>query len=246
MYYTIQPICAGMYHQFEQSRFTFDCNHGVKIDAPLIIWAVRGPEGTVIVDSGPPLSSEHALKHHIRMDSEYASIAEALEKNDVNPEEVKKVVITHLHWDHCYNLELFPNAVIYSQRKEMQYAIAPLRMHQITYETNMREVVPAWAKHVSRFEILDGDCRLQEGLEIYTLPGHTKGLQGVCVNTRKGRILLGSDAFPMFENYEKSLAPGIHINLEDCFASIQKARRISDMVLPAHDTRVLDQRIYGD
>ena len=94
MHYTIQPICAGMYHHFEQSRFTFDCNHGVKIDAPLIIWAVRGPEGTVIVDSGPPLSSEHALKHHIQMDSEYGSIAEALEKNDVNPEEVQKVVIT--------------------------------------------------------------------------------------------------------------------------------------------------------
>ena len=245
MKYTIQPICAGLYHNFEKSRFTFDHNHGVKIDAPLIIWVVRGPSGVVIVDSGPPLSSEHAMKHHIQMDSEYSSVAEALKKNDVDPLEIKKVVITHLHWDHCYNLELFPNAMIYSQRKEMQYAIAPLNIHKITYETNLKCVIPAWTKHIDRFEILDGDCELQEGLEIYSLTGHTMGLQGVCVDTTQGRILLGSDAFPMFENYEESLAPGIHVNLEDCFASIKKTHKICDSILPAHDLRALDKRIYG-
>lgn len=246
MYYTIQPICAGMYHDFEQSRFTYDRNFGKKIDAPLIIWAVRGPEGTIIVDSGPPISSEHALKHNIKMNSEYTSIAEALKKNDVDPLEVKKVVITHLHWDHCYNMELFKNAVIYSQRKEVQYAIAPMKIHKITYETNVQEIVPAWVKHLNRFQIMDGDYKLQDDVEVYILPGHTKGLQGVCVNTTKGRILLGSDAFPMMQNYEDSLAPGIHINLEDCFATIEKTHKICDTILPAHDVRALDKRIYGE
>jgi len=245
MYYTIQPICAGMYHDFEQSRFTFDRNFGKKIDAPLIIWAIRGDGGTVIVDSGPPIASEHSLLHHIKMDSQYQSIAEALEKNDVDPLEVKKVVITHLHWDHCYNLELFKNARIYSQTREMQYAVAPMKMHMITYETNMSDIIPAWTKHLNRFQIMDGDYELQEGLEVYLLPGHTKGLQGVCVNTTEGRILLGSDAFPMMQNYEDSLAPGIHINLEDCFATIEKTHKICDAVLPSHDVISLDRNIYG-
>ena len=58
MKYTIQPICAGLYHNFEKSRFTFDHNHGVKIDAPLIIWVVRGPSGVVILARRYPVNTQ--------------------------------------------------------------------------------------------------------------------------------------------------------------------------------------------
>lgn len=37
-----------------------------------------------------------------------------LEKSRVNPRDVHMILLTHKHWDHTGNLELFPNAKVYS------------------------------------------------------------------------------------------------------------------------------------
>ena len=37
-----------------------------------------------------------------------------LEKSRVNPRDVHMILLTHKHWDHIGNLELFPNAKVYS------------------------------------------------------------------------------------------------------------------------------------
>src|SRR5439155_342902 len=48
--------------------------------------------------------------------------ADALRLLDVDAARVKDVVITHLHYDHVGNFELFPAATLHLQELEMRYA----------------------------------------------------------------------------------------------------------------------------
>ena len=245
MKYTIEPVCLGYFLDFEQSKFTYGIHQGVKIDVPLLFWIVKGPEGVLLVDTGSDVSPEAGQRHGLKIRAVYNDYRQALAEHDVDPLEVKEIILTHLHWDHCYHLEHFPNAVIYSQKQEVQYAIAPIDIHYVVYERNKPDYLPAWLPYVNRMKLLDGDCVLHEGIEIYTLPGHTKGQQGVLVDTLLGKILICGDAFAMYENYENHIPPAQHISLEVCEETDKKAHRLTDIILPGHDMKVLEQKVYG-
>ena len=51
---------------------------------------------------------------------------EALRLLGICPKEIDTVIMSHLHWDHCYNNHLFPQADFYIQKKEMMSAVCPL------------------------------------------------------------------------------------------------------------------------
>ncbi|NIR14757.1 MAG: MBL fold metallo-hydrolase, partial [Desulfobacterales bacterium] len=59
------------------------------------IWCIKGSGETVVVDAGvsPELASEKNLKGYI-------SPAEVLSRIQVKADEIRHVVITHIHWDH--------------------------------------------------------------------------------------------------------------------------------------------------
>lgn len=43
---------------------------------------------------------------------------------------------------------------------------------------------------------------MMDGIRLIPLPGHTSGLQGVLVHTEEGRVLIASDAVPLYECVE--------------------------------------------
>jgi len=47
-------------------------------------------------------------------------LIKALENNGIDPKNIEIVVLTHLHWDHCLNIDLFSNAKIYLNEKEYE------------------------------------------------------------------------------------------------------------------------------
>ncbi len=56
-------------------------------------------------------------------------VGEGLVALGVKPDEVKDVVITHLHYDHCGNHALFPKATFHLQDTEMAYATGRYMSH---------------------------------------------------------------------------------------------------------------------
>ena len=62
--------------------------------------------------------------------------AEGLAMVGVDPDRVSDVIITHIHYDHCGNLDFLPGATYHLQELEMSYATgrhmchgaAPLRL----------------------------------------------------------------------------------------------------------------------
>ena len=109
-------------------------------------------------------------------------------------------------------------------------------------------VVPPYSK--TKFEVLDGDFDLADGLKIIFAQGHTPGMQCVVANTAKGVYYIAGDNVGQYENLEGNrfgrLIPGINfINLGEYYESMRRMERLADHVLPGHDLKVLDQARYG-
>jgi glyoxylase-like metal-dependent hydrolase (beta-lactamase superfamily II) len=242
--YTIKPIFHGMFKDHEKTGFTWKKDPCVVFDAPCLSYLVEGNNKTILVDSGPP-NPDRALSMNLRPLSNATFLQDELKRLGMSPKQVDAIILTHLHWDHSYNLELFPGKPIYIQKRELQYAVAPLPSDARTYPRNLQAGNPGWFDGFLQMVIVDGDYDLMEGIRLLFLPGHSPGLQGVLVNTKDGNALIASDAFPLYENFEEQIPAGNHVDLREWYDSYEKAKKICDFILPVHDPKVLDRKVYG-
>ena len=246
--WTIRPLCFGEFPEFEKSSFTYLRNAGEKIRAPILGWLLQSGTETILVDTGPS-SPEAANRCHSRTQRSANQAPEAaLRAAGVDPAQLALVILTHLHWDHCYNLELFPAARILVQAEELRAAVNPILTQRFPYEVGIPGLNPPWLAAFNRLEVIRGDVDVAPGVRTVLLPGHTPGLQGVLVDTAAGRHLIGSDAVPLYANLgtEESgpIPPGIHTDVAACLRSFDRMRAAADVILPSHDLDVLKHPVY--
>jgi len=229
----------------DKSILTYLQGHGENVMAPFIIWVIEGGEKLIVVDAGPTdpeITARELGRRFERKEDEEPE--QALKNAGVDPSKVEILVATHLHWDHCGNFSLFPKADIYLQRRELAFAVAPLAIFGRVYEAEIYNRKPKWSGSMSRFRAVDGDVDLVPGVRLLALPGHTPGLQGVLVSTRKGNYCIPSDNINLMENWESKIPSGIHVNIEDWYTSYRKIEQVADRVLPCHDMKVLEKPEY--
>ncbi len=200
------------------------------------VWCIKGGGETIVVDAGvsPDLARERSL-------AGYISPAEMLSRIDVKAEEVRRVIITHLHWDHSSGTSLFPLATFYMQESEYRFwsgdpvAARPPFKH-FTDET--AKAYLASLEGTDRLTLLRGDEQILPGIECLLAPGHSVGLQAVAVNTAKGTAILGSDCAHIFRNYREDWPSALIIDLVGWMKTYEKLRaRVSsiDLLFPGHD-----------
>ena len=99
---------------------------------------------------------------------------------------VQDVIITHLHYDHGGNLDLFPRARFHLQDREMAYATGRyMGMEFFSYAYEAEDVVARVRRctaGASCFTMATGE--VAPGLTVHHIGGHTRGLQAVRVWTR--------------------------------------------------------------
>ncbi|SLN65445.1 N-acyl homoserine lactonase family protein [Oceanibacterium hippocampi] len=244
--YTIHPLCVGAIHNFEKSTLTYLGNVGTKVSIPLIIWAIVGENRVILMDSGPddPAWVRANLDRVVEREPGMDPVS-ALARIGIAADQIDTVVISHLHWDHSGSLELYPNAEILVQREELAYANCPAPCFCRTYAAPIGGHSPSWHRVARRIRPVTGDFTLAPGIDVLHLPGHSPGMQGLSVATANGRIVLGSDTFNLFENFEQGVPPTIHTDIDAWFRSLERVRAITDTVLPAHDMKVLERASYG-
>jgi len=246
--WTIRPLCFGEFLGLEKSVLAYGRGFGQKLPAPCFGWLLQSGDDAVLVDTGPS-DPAHAVPGHspIRRDPEQAPDV-ALRSAGVEPEKLKLVILSHLHWDHCYNLECFPEARFVVQAEELKAAVDPIATQRGTYEVGIPGVTPPWLPFFNRMQVVRGDVEIAPGLTLVLLPGHTPGLQGTLVDTTGGRYLIPSDGVPLEDNLGIDggdlIPPGIHIDVAACFRSLERMRSIADVILPSHDVSVLKQPLY--
>lgn len=250
----IIPIKVGN-EKWSKSYFLGPGSGETPINIPHMMFYIDGAEKKVLVDTGgSDPNSESAKKFHSKTytrapEEEPATALKRI--TGVAPEEVEIVILTHLHWDHACNCHLFPNATFYVQMSEIIDSINPIPRFSKTYEAFNIGTVPPWAQQGLKWVFLDGDANILPGIDVYIIPGHSAGIQGVMVQTDRGPYFLGSDAFPIADTIlaDGTVIPGaLSLSLEQAYHSSVRVsnfvRELGAIVIPGHDESVLEHPCY--
>jgi len=204
-------------------------------------WCLKSPKETVIVDSGvsPALAAEKGMPA-------YVNPVELLARIDVRAEEVKHLVLTHIHWDHAGGLNLFPRAQVYVQEDELGFWLHNPLSGRPPFSFFSNESVLAELRALDKADRLiltHGDREILPGIECLLAPGHSKALQAVAVDTDNGTAILGSDAAHVFRNYQEDWPSALCIDLVAWMQTYDKLRaRVSlpQLLFPGHDPAMTD------
>ena len=203
------------------------------------VWLVRGEGREIVVDTG--FSAAVALRRqrdHLRCPTE------GLRLLNVDAKKIKDVVITHLHYDHVGNFDLFPAATFHLQDREMNYATGR-HMSQPVFSGafDVEDVVGmVRSNYAGRVRFHDGDAEIAPGVSLHFIGGHTMGLQVVRVATRRGWVVLASDASHFYANMEQVRPFPIVFNVADMVQGYARLRELADSpahIIPGHDPLVL-------
>jgi N-acyl homoserine lactone hydrolase len=232
----IKPIVRGEVLA-EKSEILAHQDPGTKLWVPSMVWYLTDGDRHVLVDTGfadPSPAKGSVAGYSVRSS---CPLETTLRNEECPTRLVTAVIFTHLHWDHCENLHLFPEARLLVQREEVRYAVAPLPFDAEAYNSPCVGGTPGWLGR--RVSFLDGDIEIFPGLRVLSTPGHTPGHQSVLVDTRFGTYGIAGDLLPMYVNAEYG-GPGAFFP-PACFdygswhQSFHRLAGACDMLLPSHE-----------
>jgi len=203
------------------------------------VWLIRGGGREIVVDTGfSAATAARRQRYHLRCPSA------GLRLLDCDARTVKDVVITHLHYDHVGNFDLFPVASFHLQDNEMHYATGRHMAQPVFGGAFEVEDVVGMVRntYAGRVKFHDGDAQIAPGVSVHLIGGHTMGLQVVRVATRRGWLVLASDASHFYANMEEVRPFPIVYNLADMVEGYARLRALADSpahVIPGHDPQVL-------
>lgn len=211
---------------------------------PFYFWVVEGNGKKICVDCG--YAADGWAEENFGMIN-YQSPKEVLAKINLTPEEITDVIITHIHWDHAGNIPAFPNAKVWIQSDELEFAAGQGTEYKIASEhirpKHVKDLLDA--KKAGHLNIVNGDQTIFPGIDAYKLPeAHTHSAQFLVVNTPSRPVVLASDIIYLYENLETETPNGIGLSLIGMEAGIKMVKKYSDdldYIIPGHDRLVLEK-----
>jgi N-acyl homoserine lactone hydrolase len=198
---------------------------------PVHGFVIKHPRaGAILVDTGVGWGNDRLI-HEWKVVNRHA--ADAMAEHDLSPADVKIVINSHLHFDHCGQNAVFKRAPFYVQRRELERA-------------RRSGDAAEWFDFAgARFELVDGDAEIAEGVRVVATPGHTSGHQSVFVDTADGAAVMIGDAAYTADIYDKvddadlKPWPGQHTNRSAWSRSLKKVHAIHPHAVHfCHDLRV--------
>ena len=205
------------------------------------VWAIVGEHGIFIVDTG---FDETMAKKRDR--ALMKPIGEGLKAIGIEPESVEQVIVSHLHYDHTGNYDLFPRARYHLQDCEMAYATGRCMCHAQMKVPFEADDVVAMVRKVfeGRVTFHDGEDEIAPGITVHKVGGHSKGLQCVRVKTRRGYVALASDATHLYNHFEQGRVFPLTYNVAEVLEGYNLLTRLAtsrEHVVPGHDPLVLER-----
>jgi len=203
------------------------------------VWLIRDAERTVVVDTGfSAATAAKRQRNHIRCPSD------GLRLLGVDAKTVPDVIVTHLHYDHIGNFDLFPAATFHLQDLEMRYATGRHMGHPVFSGAYEVEDVVGMVREVYRGRVCfhNGDEPLYPGISLHLIGGHTMGIQVVRVMTRRGWVLLAADATHLYANMGETRPFPIVYSVADMVEGYRTMRGLAEWpthIIPGHDPQVM-------
>ena len=203
------------------------------------IWVARNSIHSYVVDTGfNEKTAARRRRHYLR------SPVESLRQLGIEAGEVKDLIITHLHYDHIGNFDLFPRARFHLQDGEMAFATGRYMSSSLFSQAYEQDEVSAMVRNVyaGRVSFYDGDATLAPGLSVHLIGGHTRGLQVVRIWTRVGWLVLASDASHYRRNLIEERPFPIVFDVGEMFDGWKRLRELAEgteNIIPGHDPVVM-------
>jgi glyoxylase-like metal-dependent hydrolase (beta-lactamase superfamily II) len=237
--YEVYAIKYAHHARTAKENFLGGDPHDGPMPMDYFVWLVRGAGREIVVDTG--FNVAIATKRGRRVTT---PVEQGLARMGVDVAQVKDVAITHLHYDHVGNFDLFPQATFHLQDLEMQYATGRcMAVEAMRHAYELEDVVGMVRRvYAGRVRFHDGEGAIAPGVTLHHVGGHTMGLQVVRVATRRGWVVLASDASHYYANMEQSRPFPIVYNVGDMVEGWRKARALAESgehVIPGHDPLVL-------
>ena len=233
----------------------FTLNQGVnqQFDVPVPFFLIDHPQGPVLFDTGNALETVHDKENHWKgivgaydpVMTEQQWCGNAIRQAGFAPEDIKYVILSHLHLDHAGGVGHFPNARYVVQRDELHFAYVPDPYMKLAYirkdfDKDVNWMILEGWKH-DRFDLY-GDG----AITIYFTPGHTPGHQALLLNLKNsGPMFLAADSCYTKANLQDGVLPGLMWNAEETVRSVERMRYLHEargaQIITGHDPEAWKQ-----
>jgi glyoxylase-like metal-dependent hydrolase (beta-lactamase superfamily II) len=164
----------------------------------------------------------------------------------IDADQVQDAVLTHFHYDHAGNFSRLRDARFHVQESEMQFATGRYMAHPAFSAAYEVEDVADLVRHAfsGRVTFHSGDSAISDGITLHHVGGHTMGQQFVRVFTRRGWVIVASDASHFYSGYMSCRPLRLVFNVGDMVRGYERIRALAesdDHVIPGHDTSVMSR-----
>lgn len=152
-----------------------------------------------------------------------------LAERGLNPGDIGTVFLSHLHFDHAHNVDLFPDATFIVSRAEWNYAANP-HPEDLMMPWGIREELSR-----RKLQLIEGEGEIRPGLRHFPAPGHTPGctaLQFGC--SGRGNVVIAGDAIKYAKEAITGRCDMAFDTIEAGTASIRRILDVADRIVPGH------------
>ncbi len=171
--------------------------------------------------------------HNILIDTGPSSrrpfLFKALQAKGLSTDDIDIVILTHMHWDHCQNTDLFKNARVLVNPTEIDYARNP-NQWDLAVAAGMADMM-----RNMKVELVSEGDKIVEGVSVLETPGHTKGHMSILAEVDGEQVLLAGDAMPESGTVARGLPYNVFWDVDDARTSVEKMVAASQVFYPGHD-----------
>jgi glyoxylase-like metal-dependent hydrolase (beta-lactamase superfamily II) len=240
--YEIVAVRYGTLHSRKSELFYRFQAYGeadARQDMDYFFYVLRHGPQTIVVDTGfkPEVAAGRGREC-------VTPPREALARLGIDPARVSQLIVTHFHWDHIGNLELFPEAELFVPARELEFWAAPVAQNlQFWSHVDGDMVAYLEGAHRQGRAMPTGDDQLiVPGVRTITVGGHSAGQQILVVDTARGPVVLASDAVHLYEEMELSRPFGVAVDIREMYEAYVLLERLTHesgaLVVPGHDPEV--------
>lgn len=155
----------------------------------------------------------------------------AIAHRKILPSDIDIVVLSHLHFDHAGNAELFPDAKIVLHANELPYALDEDN-GDLGYSRQITDYV---ASRPNLEVMATTDEGLSDEVSLRLSPGHTPGSLTLTVDSADGKVTLAGDAVKNRSDLAAGRSEQVVWNHDAWSASVSSLVKFSSTLLPGHD-----------
>src|SRR5215831_16485604 len=122
--YEVFAIKYAHHYRLAHENFIDGDPHDGPSPLDFFVWALRGEGRTLVVDTGFDAEMGRKRKREF-----IRSPGEGLRAIGIEPDKVENVILSHMHYDHAGNHDLFPHARFHVQDREMAFCTGRCMCH---------------------------------------------------------------------------------------------------------------------